>query len=133
MDLIHEDVSAIIWRMVPPRGAKISKCERFIVAYFTDNTVGIYSTVDGSQLSKIMGVPRSTGNFVISGNSQRLLFANNQTLCLWSIPKGELEITSSQWRNINCYAIRDDGKQIAIGTYSGALLILTLLTTQRVT
>jgi WD40 repeat protein len=103
------------------------------VAHYTDNTVGIYRTADGSQISKIMGVPRSANSFVLSGNSKRLLFANNQTLCLWSVPKGDLEISSNQWRNINCYAIRDDGGQIAIGTYSGALLILTLITVQRVT
>lgn len=119
--------------MAYPRSARISRCERFAVCYFTDNTVGIYSTLDGTEISKIMGIPRSANTFIISGNSKRLLFANNQTLCLWSIPRGELEISSNQWRNINCYAIRDDGGQIAIGTYSGGLLVLTLLTTQRVT
>jgi hypothetical protein len=128
LDLINQDVCAVIRRAAYPRSARISRCERLAIAYFTDNTVGIYRTVDGSQISKIMGVPRSANSFVLSGNSQRLLFANNQTLCLWSVPRGELEISSNQWRNINCYAIRDDGKQIAIGTYSGALTVLTLMT-----
>jgi WD40 repeat protein len=119
--------------MAYPRAAKISKCESLVVASFTDNTVGIYSTFDGSQISKIVGVPRSVNSFVVSGDSKKLLFANNQTLCLWNIPKGDLEISSNQWRNINCYAIREDSKQIAIGTYSGALIVLTLLNPQRVT
>jgi hypothetical protein len=83
-------------------------------------------------MSKIGGIPRSANIFALSGNSKRLLFANNQTLCLWSVPRGELEISSNQWRNINCYAIRDDGGQIAIGTYAGTVLVLTLLTVQRV-
>lgn len=79
------------------------------IVFFTDNTVGIYSTRDGSQISKIVGVPRSANSFIISGNSKKLLFANNSTLCLWSIPHGDLLMSSNQWRNINCYSIRDDG------------------------
>jgi WD40 repeat protein len=88
--LHHQDIRAIIRRAAYPRSARISKCERYAVVYFTDNTVGLYDTSDGSQITKIMGVPRSASNFLISGNSKRMLFANNQTLCLWSIPRGEL-------------------------------------------
>jgi len=105
LDLISGDITVTIRRMAYPRLVKLSKCERFVLASFTDNTVGIYCSRTGSQLSKIIGIPRSTSNFVISDNSQKLLFANNNTLCLWSIPKGQLEMSSAQWRNIYCYAI----------------------------
>jgi WD40 repeat protein len=76
--------------MAYPRTVKLSKCERFLLASFTDNTVGIYCSRTGSILSKISGVPRSTTSYLISDNSQKLLFGNNNTLCLWNIAKGRL-------------------------------------------
>jgi len=87
--------------------------------------VGIYSTERGQQIQKIMGVPRSTNNFVISGNGRKLLFGNNNTICLYDVARGDLDISSNQWRNVNCYAISKDGKQFVLGTYSGSLLIIT--------
>lgn len=90
LDLLSQDTCAYIRIGAYPRSAKLSKCEKFIVAAFTDNSVGIFRTVDGTQISKILGIPRTVNSFVISGNSKRLLFANNNTLCLWSIPKGDL-------------------------------------------
>jgi len=38
-----------------------------------------------------------------------------------------------QWKNINCYALSDDGKQFALGTYSGSIFVLTIVGDQRVT
>jgi hypothetical protein len=87
----------------------------------------MYCSLTGSQLCKITGVPRSTSHFVISDNSQKLLFANNNILCLWNVYKAELEMNSDQWRNINCYAINSDAKQIVLGTYSGHLVILSII------
>lgn len=117
LDLISNDITATIRRMAYPRTVKLSKCERFLLASFTDNTVGIYCSRSGSQLSKIIGVPRSTTNFIISDNSQKLLFANSNTLCLWNIAKGRLEMSSAQWKNIYCYAINAEGRQLVLGTY----------------
>lgn len=132
LDLVYCDVCHIIKKSSYPRIAKISKCERFVVIFFTDNTVGIYLTEDGSQISKIIGIPRSVNTFVISANSQKLLYANNQTLCIWNISKGGLDVMSNQWRNINCYSIRGDATQVAIGTYTGKIILLTFLTNERV-
>ena len=42
-------------------------------------------------------------------------------------------MSSQQWRNINCYAIDQEGKSIALGTYSGAIIVLTVITATKVT
>jgi hypothetical protein len=37
-----------------------------------------------------------------------------------------------QWKNINCYAISDDGNQFALGTYGGSIFVLTKIGDQKV-
>lgn len=37
-----------------------------------------------------------------------------------------------QWKNINCYALSDDGKQFALGTYGGGIFVLTIIAEQKV-
>jgi WD40 repeat protein len=103
------------------------------VIYFTDNAVGVYCTRTGQQIEKVMGIPRSCGSFSLSGNSRKLLFGNNNTLCLWNVSKGGLEISSNQWRNINCYALDARGRQMALGTYQGTIVVLTHISDQKVT
>ena len=51
---------------------------------------------------------------------------------MWDVAKGELELSSQQWRNINCYAIDEEGKSIALGTYSGTIIVLTVITPAKV-
>ncbi len=38
-----------------------------------------------------------------------------------------------QWKNINCYALNEDGSQFALGTYSGSIYVLTIVGAQKVT
>ncbi len=92
----------------------------------------IYDTRSGQPIQKIIGIPRGASLFLLSGNSRRIFFANNHTLCLWSVPKGELELASTQWKNINCYAIDSEGRRLALGTYSGAIVVLTMITATKV-
>ncbi len=112
---------------------RLSPCERFAVVSFTDSTVYLYDTRTGAQISKIHGVPRGAANFLLSNDSSRLFFASNTTICLWNVGRSELELTSAQWRNINCYAINGNGGQIALGNYNGALIVLTIIGLHRVT
>jgi hypothetical protein len=105
VDMTFQDISTTIKKNAYPRMGKISPCERFIFASFSDNTVFIYDTKTGQPIEKIMGIPRGATTFIISGNSRRMMFASNNTVCLWNIPKGELELGSAQWKNINCFAI----------------------------
>ena len=42
-------------------------------------------------------------------------------------------MSSAQWKNINCYNIDHEGSQLALGTYNGEIILLTLLTTTKVT
>ena len=39
---------------------------------------------------------------------------------------------TKQWKNINCYALNENGTQFALGTYSGSIFVLTIIGPQRV-
>jgi WD40 repeat protein len=70
---------------------------------------------------------------MLSKNSRKLLYGNNQQICLWDVEKAEIEMMTKQWKNINCYALNDEGTQFALGTYSGSIFVLTIIGPQRVT
>jgi hypothetical protein len=42
-------------------------------------------------------------------------------------------MSSQQWRNINCFAIDEDGGRLALGTYSGKIQVLTVISETKVT
>jgi hypothetical protein len=58
VDMTFQDISTTIKKNAYPRMGKISPCERFIFASFSDNTVFIYDTKTGQPIEKIMGIPR---------------------------------------------------------------------------
>jgi WD40 repeat protein len=132
LDLHFQDVATIIRRNAYPRSARLSPCERFLLASFSDNTVFLYDPRTGNPISKILGIPRGASLFALSGNASRIFYSNNNTICLWNVPKSTLEMTSQQWKNINCSAIDDDGQRVALGTYSGQIVVLTLLSPTKV-
>ncbi len=70
---------------------------------------------------------------MISGNSRKLLYGNNQQICLWDVQRAEIEMMTKQWKNINCYALNHDGSQFALGTYNGSIFVMTIIGPQRVT
>ena len=85
VDLVYCEIVQKIKRSSYPRSAKISKCGTFFLASFTDNSVSLFDTKTGSELTKVIGVPTSCSNFLIYDNGRRILYGNNQTVCLWSI------------------------------------------------
>lgn len=61
--------------------------------------------LNGKQISNVLGVPMSSHVFLISDNCLKLLYGNNQTICMWDIQKAAIDVLTKQWKNINCYAI----------------------------
>lgn len=74
-----------------------------------------------------MDAPISLKAIRFSKNSQKLIFASTQILCLWSIRQCGLQIRTQNWKNINCYDVSEDGSQFVIGTYNGIIFMLTYL------
>lgn len=68
-----------------PRFIKLAPNGSYFAVHESNNLITLYSTADGSILQKICDVPPSVKNIRFSQNSQKLIFASTQTLCLWSI------------------------------------------------
>lgn len=92
VDLIYNNVVKEVKKLAYPRYAKLSSCGTFFVASFTDSTVSLFDTRLGNEITKVIGVPLSTYIFVISGNGKKLLYGNNQQICLWNIITAEIEV-----------------------------------------
>jgi hypothetical protein len=41
-------------------------------------------------------------------------------------------MSSGQWKNIYCYAINAEGRQLVLGTYEGSLVILSIIAADKV-
>lgn len=68
-----------------PRLIKLSPNGKLIIVFESNYNISIYDTSTGALLQKIVGTPTITKYFKISKDSQKLIFASSQMLCLWSI------------------------------------------------
>ena len=90
IDTVLAQVVRTIKKTAYPKSAKISRCGTFIVAHYNDNFVYILNAITGKDIQTVMGVPPGSRNFYFSGNSKKLIFGNNQTVCIWSIKDCEI-------------------------------------------
>jgi hypothetical protein len=86
-NLEYGEVTNVIRKLAYPRSVVLAHSGKFLLVHYSDNTVALVSVKDGREFSSIIGVPRGSSIFVLSKNSKKLLFGNNQQICLWDICK----------------------------------------------